>query len=43
MKSNKEIQSMDKKLNSKSSGTHISEVCNGKRKSAYGYIWKYFE
>ena len=30
-----------KKLNSKSSGTHISEVCNGKRKSAYGYIWKY--
>ena len=32
-----------KKLNSKSSGTHISEVCNGKRKSAYGYIWKYFE
>lgn len=21
--------------------THISEVCNGKRKTAYGYIWQY--
>lgn len=21
--------------------SHISEVANGKRKSAYGYIWKY--
>lgn len=30
-----------KRNNSKSAGTHISEVCNGKRKSAYGYIWKY--
>lgn len=20
---------------------HISEVCNGKRKSAYGYKWEY--
>lgn len=28
--------------NSKSSGTHISEVCNGKRKTAYGYVWKYY-
>jgi len=24
-------------------GHHISCVCNGKRKSAYGYIWKYKE
>ena len=23
--------------------THISEVCNNKRKTAYGYIWKYVE
>lgn len=30
-----------KKENSKSSGTHISEACNGKRKSAYGYLWRY--
>lgn len=22
-------------------GSHISEVCNGKRKTAYGYKWKY--
>lgn len=22
-------------------GHHISDVCNGKRKTAYGYIWKY--
>ena len=31
------------KTNSLSSGvrSHISEVANGKRKSAYGYIWKY--
>ena len=21
--------------------SHISEVCNGKRPSAYGYIWKF--
>ena len=21
---------------------HISEVCNGKRKSAYGYFWKWY-
>lgn len=30
-----------KKENSSSCGTHISEVCKGKRKSAYGYIWRY--
>ncbi len=24
-------------------GHHISDVCNGKRKTAYGYIWKYKE
>ena len=22
-------------------GSHITDVCNGKRKTAYGYIWKY--
>ena len=22
---------------------HIQEVCQGKRKSAYGYFWKYLE
>lgn len=22
-------------------GVHISDVCKGKRKTAYGYIWKY--
>lgn len=27
-------------LNKQSSG-HISQVCNGKRKTAYGYKWKY--
>ena len=31
-----------KSLGNKSVGC-ISEVCNGKRKSAYGYIWKYEE
>jgi predicted GIY-YIG superfamily endonuclease len=25
----------------KSAYSHISEVCNGKRKTAYGYIWKF--
>ena len=24
-------------------GSHISDVCKGKRKTAYGYIWKYAE
>lgn len=24
-------------------GSHITDVCNGKRKTAYGYIWKYVE
>lgn len=24
-------------------GTHISDVCKGKRKTAYGYKWKYLE
>ena len=28
-------------LNKKGQGGHITEVCNGHRKSAYGYIWKY--
>ena len=23
--------------------SHISEVCNGKRPSAYGYIWRFYE
>ena len=23
--------------------SHISDVCKGKRKTAYGYIWKYAE
>ena len=29
------------KDNIKGISSHISQVCNGKRKSAYGYIWKY--
>ena len=28
-------------LGKKGHGGHISEVCNGKRKTAYGFIWKY--
>lgn len=28
-------------LNKKGRGSHITEVCNGKRKIAYGYKWKY--
>ena len=28
-------------LKVKGVSTHIAEVCNGKRKSAYGYFWKY--
>lgn len=30
-----------KALDKKGNGSHISEVCNGKRKSSYGYLWKY--
>lgn len=29
------------KTNNDAKNTHISEVCRGKRKSAYGYVWKY--
>lgn len=36
------IGDANKFLNKQNSG-HISEVCNGKRKTAYGYKWKYFE
>lgn len=34
-----------KSINKFSSGaiSHISDVCKGKRKTAYGYIWKYVE
>ena len=28
-------------LNNKPSPSHISECCAGKRKSAYGYVWRY--
>ena len=28
-------------LNDKGIASHISDVCNGKRKSAYGYFWQY--
>lgn len=28
-------------LNKKGKGGHITEVCNGIRKTAYGFIWKY--
>lgn len=28
---------------SKGASSHISDVCKGKRKTAYGYIWKFFE
>lgn len=28
---------------SKGASSHITEVCRGKRKTAYGYIWKYGE
>ena len=33
----------NKKCSTLNSGvrSHISEVANGKRKSAYGYIWRY--
>ena len=34
------IESAHKELKVRSSG-HISAVCNGKRKTAYGYKWKY--
>lgn len=34
------ISVAEKFFNSKTGG-HISEVCQGKRKTAYGYIWKY--
>lgn len=27
----------------KTRGSHINDVCNGKRTSAYGYFWKYVE
>ena len=35
----------NEKISKLSSGVrgHISEVCNEKRKTAYGYIWKYSE
>ena len=28
---------------SRGASSHITDVCKGKRKSAYGYIWKYSE
>ena len=28
---------------SKGASSHISDACKGKRKTAYGYIWKFFE
>ena len=34
------IMAAEKQFNSKTRG-HICEVCQGKRKTAYGYIWKY--
>ena len=30
-------------LNKKPYSTHIRDVCNGKRKTAFGYIWKWEE
>lgn len=30
-----------KSINDKADSTHISQVCRGKRKSAYGYFWQY--
>lgn len=30
-------------LGDKSKNKHISSVCNGTRKTAYGYIWKYID
>ena len=33
--------SSDSKYNLKGIAAHIGQVCNGKRKTAYGYIWKY--
>lgn len=38
------VESLGKLENYKSGGgciTHIGDVCKGKRKTAYGYIWKY--
>lgn len=34
------IEEAKRKLNLKDN-THISEVCKGKRKTAYGYKWTY--
>ena len=47
MKTKEIIQAFDcpttaaKSISNKADATHISQVCRGKRKSAYGYFWQY--
>ena len=35
------ITEAERYLNKKGGRRHITEVCRGKRKTAYGYKWKY--
>lgn len=37
------VNDVQKFLNKQRSGQHITEVCQGKRKTAYGYKWKYID
>ena len=37
------IADAERSLNKKPYSTHIRDVCNGKRKTAFGYIWKWEE
>jgi hypothetical protein len=37
------IADAERSLNKKPYSTHIRDVCNGKRKTAFGYIWKWAE
>lgn len=37
------IADAERALNKKPYSTHIRDVCNGKRKTAFGYIWKWEE
>lgn len=46
IKTNESIRIFDSaeqagKFLGKINGGHISDVCKGKRKTAYGYLWKY--
>lgn len=35
------IKEVELFLNKSRSGQHIAEVCKGKRKTAYGYKWRF--